>query len=162
MRLRPDEARITISLISGGRYIVGWHSATHWHTILTSLKRAFPEHGDDGLLFEPAPRKQWSLPCWRRSDIEHWLAANFESPCVTWTTGSTSDHTPCTDPARDAYGALYLTPNAPLWAAEAVYRAGQKRVHPDTGGSHSQAAALNRAIAVLRNRDTRGAHTGAQ
>jgi len=50
----------------------------------------------------------------------------------------------------DPYAVLHLRPDAPLWAAEAVYRAFSKRAHPDAGGSHAQAVAVNRAIACIR------------
>jgi len=54
-----------------------------------------------------------------------------------------------------AYSTLHLREDAPLWAAEAVYRAAQKQGHPDVGGSHADAVAVNRAIAVIRE-----AHSG--
>jgi hypothetical protein len=55
-------------------------------------------------------------------------------------------------PLDDAKASLYLRADAPLWACEAVYRAAQKRMHPDVAGSdgHAAAVALNDAIAVIR------------
>jgi hypothetical protein len=58
-------------------------------------------------------------------------------------------------PLNQAYSTLHLREDAPLWACEAVYRAAQKQGHPDVGGSHENAVAANRAIAVIRE-----AHNG--
>ena len=52
-------------------------------------------------------------------------------------------------PLDAAYETLWPRPEAPVWAAEAVYRAVQKKLHPDASGSHEDAVAANAAIALI-------------
>lgn len=49
-----------------------------------------------------------------------------------------------------AYDLFHLKPSAPLWVAEAVYRAAAIRYHPDTGGDTLKMAAINAAIDRIR------------
>ena len=55
-------------------------------------------------------------------------------------------------PTREnAYHALYLRADAPLYIAEAAYIAAMKRAHPDIqGGSNEQATRLTQAIEIIR------------
>lgn len=154
-RFLTREASITVRL-EKTRYVLSWKTASdaYWRAILASLKEAFPERGDEGLLFETEPRKRWSVPSWKRSALDRWLAVTFDLPAITWAT-STSAQASHTDALADAHAALYLTPDAPLWMAEAAYRAAQKQYHPDiAGGSHTAAARINRAIAIIRDAHT--------
>jgi hypothetical protein len=50
---------------------------------------------------------------------------------------------------------LHLRPTAPLWAAQAVYRAAMQRAYPDHGGDHATACALTEAISVIREHNHR-------
>ena len=45
---------------------------------------------------------------------------------------------------------LYLQPDAPSWAIDAVYRAAAKQAHPDAGGSTEEMQRINAAVEVLR------------
>lgn len=53
-----------------------------------------------------------------------------------------------------AYAVLHVADDAPLAVAEAAYRALIRDVHPDHGGSHELAVALNAAIHTIRLRHT--------
>jgi hypothetical protein len=53
-------------------------------------------------------------------------------------------------PLEKALEVLHLRTTAPSWAAEAVYKAAIKRMHPDHGGDHASACALTEAIATIR------------
>jgi hypothetical protein len=45
---------------------------------------------------------------------------------------------------------LCITPNAPLFVAEVVYKAWARREHPDVGGDTATMQALNEAIATFK------------
>lgn len=49
-----------------------------------------------------------------------------------------------------AYDLFHLKPSAPLWVAEAVYKAATKRYHPDAGGDTLKMAAINAAMDRIR------------
>lgn len=49
-----------------------------------------------------------------------------------------------------AYDLFHLKPSAPLWVAEAVYKAATKRYHPDAGGDTLKMAAINAAMERIR------------
>jgi len=152
-RLLAREASIVIRLENAPQYVLVWKSDLYWRAILSSLKDAFPYTGDEGLLFD-RERKRWTVPAWRRSELDRWLTATFEQPAITWAT-STSLQASHIDALADAHAALYLTADAPLWMAEAAYRAAQKQYHPDiAGGTHTAAARINRAIAIIRDAHT--------
>lgn len=50
----------------------------------------------------------------------------------------------------EAYDLFHLKQSAPLWVAEAVWRAASQKYHPDRGGTHEQAKKINAAIAAIR------------
>jgi hypothetical protein len=58
---------------------------------------------------------------------------------------------PVPEDLREAFDALYLTYNAPLCAAEAVFRSLSKYYHPDHDGDPEQFHKVNDAIAVVRH-----------
>ena len=128
--------------------------------VKASFRQQFPK--SSGAEWLP-DSKAWVLPRWQRATLRAWCARLFERDAVTWRDYEGEPHahqeqrqrqdtsrTPQTTPLSDAYGMLHLRADAPLWAAEAVYRAAQKLAHPDTGGDHAAAVALNRAIDTIR------------
>ncbi len=142
---------------AGGRIYVRWWSddADTWRALLDAFKRAFPLPGQRS--FHPAT-KEWSLPLSERGALGTWLMTNFGPDAVQWLDDDDDDarqdapRQAQARPVDQAYADLYLVPAAPLWAAEAVYRAAQKVHHPDRGGDHDRAVAVNSAIATIRAR----------
>lgn len=70
---------------------------------------------------------------------------------------------PASAPLEAAYALFHLKPSAPLWVAEAVYRASAARYHPDAGGNDAAMTAINRAIETIRTQrkgETNGTSTG--
>ncbi len=145
-----------------------------FHALVADLKRAFP--WEAGLRFDEDTRA-WRLPAYRRSALSVWANAHFAPDAQVWerTSGWTESRGGTGSQARNgrrggraerdagspldaAYATLHLRPGAPLWAAEALYRAAQKRAHPDTGGTTEEATALNHAIALIRAACSQG-HT---
>lgn len=133
-----------------------------FHALVADLKRA--SHGKARLRFDEDTRA-WRLPAYRRSAFAVWANAHFAPDAQVWErawTGSSGRgrgrtergwaraETGAGSPLDAAYATLHLRPGAPLWAAEAMYRAAQKRAHPDAGGSNDQAVAVNQAIATIR------------
>ncbi len=130
----------------------------------TYVKASFRQHFPKSSGAEWLPdSKAWVLPIWQRATLRSWCARLFEPDAVAWRDYDASHEqqrqsyqrqdtprTPRTSPLSDAYGMLHRRPDAPLWAAEAVYRAAAKIAHPDAGGDHDQAVALNAAIDVIR------------
>lgn len=150
-------------------FLVAWRvfSGDDFTYVKSSFRQQFPK--SSGAEWLPAD-KCWVLPIVQRAALRAWCARLFEHDAVTWRAYAEEPHTrqeqrqdtprtPQTSPLSDAYGTLHLVPDAPLWAAEAVYRAAQKFTHPDTGGDHAQAVALNRAITTIR---TGASRSGAQ
>jgi len=143
-------------------FLVAWRvfGGDDFTYVKASFRQQFPK--SSGAEWLP-DSKAWVLPRWQRATLRAWCARLFEPDAVTWRDYEEEPHarqerrqrhdtsrTPQTTPLSDAFGTLHLRPDAPLWAAEAVYRAAQKLAHPDTGGDHAQAVALNSAITTIR------------
>lgn len=167
-RYRSDEATSDV-WTEDGRIYLKWRSQAYWDDIRQSLKAHFRRHGD---LSFSGTRKHWSVPGWRRSDLYYWLHWTFESSCITWLDeaphnrtygqrayGSYRAQDTAVSTLDAAYAALHLRPSAPLWAAEAVYRAAVKVHHPDAGGSHELAVGVNRAIETIRHHQPKETHS---
>jgi len=139
-----------------GRYGFWWITSDTdlWADAKTDLKRSF-NHGS-GLRYD-GDEREWTLPSYAVERLQRWADA--------WTSQQEWDaprrngqqrhderaQAEPAAPASSAYRTLYLVPDAPLWAAEAVYRAAQKLAHPDVaGGDHAQAVSLNTAIEAIR------------
>ncbi len=132
--------------------------------IRADLRRSFPRSArlrfDKGL-------GGWALPMSERANFETWLRYWFSPACqYPWPPEDDETQAGRTRAQRgggrslaEAFALLHLNMDAPLWAAEAVYRAAQKHMHPDAGGTHAQATALNEAIALIR--EARQEHAGA-
>lgn len=143
-------------------FLVAWRvfGGDDFTYVKASFRQQFPR--SSGAEWLP-DSKAWVLPIWQRAALRAWCARLFERDAVTWRAYAEEPHTrqeqrqrqdtprtPRTSPLSDAYASLHLRPDAPLWAAEAVYRAAAKIAHPDAGGEHAQAVALNQAIDVIR------------
>ncbi len=126
-----------------GRLLVHW-SGEGFDEIKLDFRHTFPRHAD--AIYAPTD-KAWSLPQRHRRKLEAWLALWFTADAVSWERGEQ-----ITLPAvlGEAYRILCLTPDAPLWAVEAVYRAASKHLHPDHGGDHQTMVAVNQAVKVIR------------
>jgi len=145
-------------------FLVAWRvfGGDDFTYVKASFRQQFPR--SSGAEWLP-DSKAWVLPVWQRAALRAWCARLFESDAVTWRAYDASHEqkrqerhqrqdaprTPRTRPLSDAYRTLHLAPDAPLWAAEAVYRAAQKLAHPDAGGEHAAAVALNQAIDTIRS-----------
>ncbi len=125
-----------------------------WTDAKTDLKRSF-NHGT-GLKYDGAAR-EWTIPSYSITRLQRW--ADAWAGQQEWNAAQRNGQQRHSEraqdapaaPASSAYRVLYLVPDAPLWAAEAVYRAAQKLAHPDVaGGDHAQAVSLNTAIEAIR------------
>jgi len=142
---------------SGGRIYVRWWSddADHWRALLDAWKRAFPIPGERR--FHGAT-KEWSVPLTKRPALGAWLMANFALDAVQWLDDDEDDERqdapqgPQTSVVDQAYAVLHLLPTAPPEVVQAAHRALVKLHHPDRGGDHDRAVALNGAIATIRAR----------
>jgi hypothetical protein len=67
-----------------------------------------------------------------------------------------------TPPEPDHYAVLHLLPSAPPEVVKAAWRALIAREHPDAGGEHAAATRINRAYAVLGDRERRAAYDRAR
>jgi len=125
-----------------------------WADAKNDLKRTF-NHAT-GLRYDPDER-EWTIPRSSVPRLQRW--ADAWASQQEWDAlprsgqqyrSERGQDVPCA-PASSAYRTLHLVPDAPLWAAEAVYRAAQKLTHPDVaGGNHAQAVSLNTAIQEIR------------
>lgn len=127
-----------------------------WAAAKTDLKTSFPHF--TGLRYDGV-EKEWTIPVHSRNRLQRW--ADAWAGRQEWNAVPRSEEryqhrseraqdAPAA-PASSPYRVLYLVPDAPLWACEAVYRAAQKVAHPDVaGGDHAQAVSLNAAIEAIR------------
>jgi len=127
-----------------------------WAAAKTDLKTSFPHF--TGLRYDGV-EKEWTIPVHSLNRLQRWADAwssRQEWDALPRRGERRQDHSRHAqdapgEPASSPYRVLYLLPDAPLWAAEAVYRAAQKLAHPDVaGGDHAQAVSLNTAIEAIR------------
>jgi len=125
-----------------------------WTAAKTDLKTNFPHHS--GLRYDPTER-EWVIPRRSIDRLQRWADAwasqqEWDAPRRNGQQHRSERAQAASEaPVLLAYRTLYLLPDAPLWAAEAVYRAGAKLAHPDiAGGDHAQAVSLNAAIQAIR------------
>jgi len=139
-----------------GRYGFWWITADTdlWADAKIDLKRAF--NHSTGLRYDPDER-EWTIPHYSLNRLQRWADAwaGRQDWNATRRAGQQRHSERPQDapaaPASSLYRVLYLVPDAPLWAAEAVYRAAAKIAHPDVaGGDHAQAVTLNTAIQAIR------------
>ncbi len=127
-----------------------------WAAAKTDLKTSFPHF--TGLRYDGV-EKEWTIPVHSLNRLQRWADAwssRQEWDALPRSGKRRQDHSRHAQDAPEApvflaYRSLYLLPDAPLWAAEAVYRAAAKLAHPDVaGGDHAQAVSLNTAIEAIR------------
>ncbi len=167
MRYTRDQATLQVRDSDGwdvGRIYVRWtaRDPAAFPDIKESFRSTFPRHGD--ALWD-ADDKRWSLPLHQRARLEAWIARTFESGAVEWDRPYESRekrfsrHDGAGSDIARAYAALHLLPTAPPEVVQAAHRALVKLHHPDAGGDHAAAVAVNQAITLIRSTQT--ARTGA-
>ena len=118
-----------------------------WQRIKDDLRDNVP-----GAQFDSG-EKSWFVDLRFRGQVLLWAERWYTLSQITDHLGARTSpprREPKPSPVEEAYRALFLLPGAPLWAAEGVYRAAVKVAHPDVGGTHSGAVAINNAIELLR------------
>lgn len=154
MRYAPP-ADATIRVVEGrDRLYINWTAvdADSFAEVKATFRDYFP--GRDAV-WNPDERA-WAIAYHLRPRLERWLARHALPDHVHWERQHRGyeryerqeARTPAT--LASALRVLHLQPDAPLWAAEAVYKAAVKHTHPDAGGSHEAACAVNQAISVIR------------
>jgi len=139
---RYTKREATITVWCGADIAVTWRSADHFIAILQAFRAQFTTAHYDGYT------KEWMLAKGWAAQVRHWVDATFESDAVTW-----QDEAPAPDDLSyiaNAYQALYLVSDAPVWAVEAIYKAAMKVCHPDMGGDTASATRINNAIDTIR------------
>ncbi len=134
-----------------------------WDAILSDFKLIMPPFARR----YDSSRKLWLVDEDYTERLEVWLARTFEEGAVdderpraghrSGSSGSSSQRQEEPPKARQplstlsaAYRTLHLADDAPLAICEAAYRTLAKATHPDAGGTHDQAVAVNAAIEVIR------------
>jgi hypothetical protein len=146
-----------------GRLLVQWRASDSklWHAILEDLKLSLPYHSQRS--YRPTQRV-WSVAGRCRGRLMQWADTWFEPQNQVWEGDDHDDDDPEEDdgwgsykasataptPVTEALALLHLLPSAPEELVQAAHRIMAKRCHPDRGGSHEQAVAINRAMDLLR------------
>src|SRR5207245_9401101 len=97
-----------------------------------------------------ATSKTWSVPLWCRPRLHQWADYWFDADCQQWDDDEVGNITQATDPVERAYAELHLLPTAPPELVQAAQRIMVKLSHPDAGGSHEAAVAVNLAVELIR------------
>jgi hypothetical protein len=163
-RYRADEARVTMTPYGSG-LLVRWQSEQYFHDILASFRAALPRHGDctyNGSL------RGWTVSPYARGRLEQWLSWTFEPAAIAWEEGEPAGHRygstyssggaygryrepqTTTSVIEAAFATLHLLPSAPPEVAQAAHRAMLRLTHPDSGGTHEQAVAVNLAWEAIQ------------
>jgi hypothetical protein len=174
MRLARSEIRITVTEEDDGRLLVSL-AGPAFAEVLADYKAHFVP---SRLSVWCPEQKRWSMPVAVRERLESWLEQTVDPACVRWDAEPTShtyssnrtgrgryhhqgrgrpSSTALVPPLESALARLHLRPEAPVWAAEAVFRAAIRRAHPDHGGNHATACALTEAISLIREHDEKSA-----
>lgn len=160
MRLSPKQATVYIR-DDGTGVAFRWVCADSdlWREILNDWKRATPLW--TGRRYLPLTR-EWYVPYPSREYLYRWLDAWFSDAAQQWeeprarTDGAGRErsqhahHATQEADIEDAYKALCLTHDAPPDLIQAAYRWWAKQTHPDHGGNTEVMAAVNRAVATIR------------
>ncbi len=155
---------------AGGTLYVSWRCKDRrvWEQLKSSFRAIFPHWS--GAAYDGGWRA-WKVPLHQRHRLATWADAWFADAAQYWDgerpgTGRRREQAhepPKTSPPlstlSQAYHMLHLTDDAPLAVVEAAYRALAKQAHPDAGGNHEAAKAINAAVALIR--DARVRRTGA-
>ena len=150
MRYAPPDA--TIRVVEGrDRLYVSWAAvdADAFAAVKDTFRDYFP--GRDAIW--DSGERAWAIAYHLRPRLERWLAEHAAPDHIRWERQSSRYERPEARLPVTLAGALrtlHLQPDAPLWAAEAVYKAAVQHTHPDVGGSHAAACAVNEAISIIR------------
>ena len=156
-------ARLRVCDDGCGRLHVRWWADDGglWRAILDDFKATFRPYGERS--FSPRT-KTWSVPSWRRRRLEDWADYWFDGGTQEWDEEEPDGRAYGRRPYRDdrdgatragtsavaaAFAQLHLLPSAPAELVQAAHRTLIKLHHPDHGGDHASAVALNAAIAVI-------------
>lgn len=161
-RLSPDQVQVTLRAEDRYWIYAKWTTSGGivFNTVRESFRAAFPSRS--GVKWGPGT-KEWRIPERLHVLFHGWLARTFDPEAVQWSAAydpftrerhQDVPRRPTAPSDDDPYATLHLRPRAPLWACEAVYRAAVKQCHPDVGGDHAQAVAINRAIEAIRGMQT--------
>ncbi len=143
-----------------------------WDAILSDFKLIMPPFARR----YDSSRKLWLVDEDYTERLEVWLARTFEEGAVdderpradhrSGSSGSSSQRQEEPPKARQplsslsqAYRTLHLADDAPLAVCEAAWRTMSKAAHPDAGGTHAQAVAVNAAISLIRDAQARKTKT---
>jgi hypothetical protein len=109
--------------------------------------------------------RSWSVPLWCRRRVHEWADDWFDADAQQWDEEEPDGRAYGRRPDGDdrdgatragsstlaaAYAQLHLLPSAPAQLVQAAHRALIKLHHPDHGGDHASAVALNAAMAAIR------------
>jgi len=135
-----------------------------WDEVRQDFRSTFPHYS--GARYD-GQRRAWAVPLHQRRRLATWADAWFSDDAQYWRRGD-EDHGHTTDAsaARSpvstldaAYAVLWLRPGAPAGLVTAAHRYWIRQVHPDIGGSHDQAVAVNQAVEIIERHAPR--HSGA-
>ncbi len=154
-RLKASEATAH-TWQSASRIYLRWQAADGaiFRDLRSSFRSSFSRHCD--AIWLPDQRA-WSLPLASRWSLLDWLYQHFEGDAVREDGAPRSEWAgeprPTTRhaPVNAAYATLHLLPSAPLDLVQAAYRLAAQTNHPDRGGSNAAMAAVNQAVAVIRD-----------
>lgn len=122
--------------------------STYDATFVEGLKQALPYGGRN---WNP-DRKRWIVSALYIEDLLRYLSHVGAQVQDDRTSSGPVIPIPAMPPAlRQAFDALYLAYNAPLYVAEQVYRGLSKVYHPDRGGQAEHFHHINDAIAIIRS-----------
>lgn len=145
---------------------VQWSSTTEaFETIKASFKHWFA--GEARWVPE---RQAWRLSAWHLDQVYLWAGRTVGYGALAWRSGppplrertrydyqrgasghrTTHSQSHTADPVTDAYRTLHLLPSAPASLVQAAQRVLIKDAHPDHGGTHEAAVAINRAVDIIR------------
>jgi len=155
--------RVRVEVRDDGAYLlVSWRvfGGDDFVRVKDSFRRQFPRSSGAEWL---SADKCWVLPRWQRATLRSWLAYMFERDAWSWMgeeepqeeqrqqqQRQDAPRTEPTSPLTQAYATLHLLPTAPPEVVQAAHRALVKLHHPDAGGEHDAAVAINQAITTIR------------
>ncbi len=151
--LTADDITMTI-VQDGASLLVSWRIPDRYtfESVKRTFTAAFPARWNPD-------QRAWELPISERYNLRQWLRMHVAGDAVEWVEDSgprsrsrayTRPQSTPPDPLGDAYRRLCLTTDAPAGLAEVAYRWWVRQVHPDAGGSHEAAVAINAAMDTIR------------
>jgi len=139
-----------------GRFGFWWIAgdSDEWQAAKDDLRLSF--NHSTGLRYD-AVEREWTIPRYSVDRLQRWVDAwasrqewNAEPRHGQRRSSGRAQDAPVASIA-DAYATLHLLPTAPPEVVQAAHRALVKTNHPDAGGTHEAAVAINAAIARIRD-----------